>query len=65
MADTGSTMGSTDTRRRRERYSGKFPRKFSLKYKELSNNNTIIERGAYLLCCYTHSHLLLTHIFQC
>jgi len=43
-----SVVGSTESRKRRERYSGKFPRKYSLKYKELSNNGTIIERGSNL-----------------
>ena len=35
----------SETRKRRERYSGKFPRKYNQKYKELNSNNTIIERG--------------------
>ena len=51
----------SDTRKRRERYSGKFPRKYSLKYKELNNNDTIIERGT--VDSLTHSLLadVITH----
>ncbi len=59
-ASTANTvMVLSETRKRRERYSGKFPRKYSLKYKELQNNDTIIDRGVYSL---SHS---LTYSLAC